>query len=293
VGVALIIALLIGIAFGFVLERAGLGSAPKLAGQFYLTDFTVMKVMFTAIVVAMTGAFWLGRLGVLDLASVYVPETFLLPQIAGGAIFGVGFLVAGLCPGTSCVAAATGRGDGVAVMTGMFAGVLLTGLSFASLRQFYESTSYGVWTVPQLLHVPYGLVVSVLILAAFFVPLPRERVREAGVRGVIAVIAIITAFAGSPYMTRYVDPLQLASWIKDRKPGLEIVDTRSPQEFATVHVPGSQNVKSEPRDAIVVRADGGVYLLRGGIDGWVNNVLKAPRPTPLTRYFGGVRRGGC
>src|SRR4029077_11101672 len=90
VGMALMFALAIGIAFGFTLERAGLGTAPKLAGQFYLADFTVMKVMFTAIVVAMTGAFWLGRLGVLDLASVYVPETFLLPQIAGGAIFGVG-----------------------------------------------------------------------------------------------------------------------------------------------------------------------------------------------------------
>ncbi len=282
---ALIVALLIGIAFGFVLERAGLGSAPKLAGQFYLTEFTVMKVMFTAIVTAMTGAFWLGRLGILDLASVYVPETFLLPQIAGGAIFGVGFLVAGLFPGTSCVAAATGRGDGLAVMTGMFAGVLLTGLSFASLRQFYESTSFGVWTVPQLLHVPYGVIVGVLVLAGMFA------FRRAA--PVFAVIALVTASAGSPYLTRYVDPMQLASWIKDGKSGLEIVDTRSAQEFATVHVPGSQNVKSEPRGAIVVHADGAVYLLRGGIDGWVNNVLKARRPTPLTRYFGGVRRGGC
>jgi rhodanese-like protein len=170
-------------------------------------------------------------------------------------------------------------------MTGMFAGVLLTGLSFASLRQFYESTSYGVWTVPQLLHVPYGVIVGVLLLAGMFA------FRRAA--PVFAIVALVTATAGSPYMTRYVDPMQLASWIKDRKPGLEIVDTRSPQEFATVHVPGSQNVRSEPRDAIVVRADGGVYLLRGGIDGWVNNVLKAPRPTPLTRYFGGVRRGGC
>ena len=66
---ALMLALAIGIAFGFTLERAGLGSAPKLAGQFYFTDFTVMKVMFTAIVVAMTGAFWLGRIGAIDLRS--------------------------------------------------------------------------------------------------------------------------------------------------------------------------------------------------------------------------------
>ena len=87
--------------------------------------------------------------------------------------------------------------------------------------------------------------------------------------------------------------MQLASWIKDRKPGLEIVDTRPADEFAALHVPGSQNADREPRGAIVVRADGGVFLLRGGIDGWVHDVLKAQRPTPLTRYFGGVRRGGC
>ena len=62
---ALWIALGIGIAFGACLERAGLGNARKLVGQFYRTDFTVFKVMFSAIVTAMLGAFWLGRLGVL------------------------------------------------------------------------------------------------------------------------------------------------------------------------------------------------------------------------------------
>src|SRR5207253_7483606 len=106
----------IGVAFGWCLERAGLGSARKLVGQFYGTDLTVFKVLFTAIVTAMLGAFWLGRFGVLDLANVYVPETYWLPQLAGGLLFGAGFVVAGLCPGTSCVAAATGRIDGVAVV---------------------------------------------------------------------------------------------------------------------------------------------------------------------------------
>src|SRR4051794_20925526 len=111
----MIAAILIGIAFGFTLERAGLGSARKLTGQFYFTDFTVFKVMFSGIVVAMLGAFWLAHFGVLDLSRVYVPETFLLPQLIGGIVFGIGFVIAGLCPGTSCVAAATGRGDGLAV----------------------------------------------------------------------------------------------------------------------------------------------------------------------------------
>ena len=144
----IVIAVAIGIAFGFALERAGLGDARKLAGQFYFTDLTVLKVMFSAIVTAMLGAFWLARLGVIDLAKIYLPETFLIPQLAGGLLFGIGFVIAGLCPGTSCVAAASGRGDGAFVMLGMFSGVLVTGLTVRS--SFYERTARGALTIPQL-----------------------------------------------------------------------------------------------------------------------------------------------
>jgi hypothetical protein len=275
---ALIIALAIGIAFGFTLERAGLGTAPKLAAQFYLTDFTVMKVMFTAIVVAMTGAFWLGRLGVLDLANIFVPETFLLPQIAGGAIFGAGFLIAGLCPGTSCVAAATGRGDGLAVMAGMFTGILGAGLTISS---FYTRTAFGAWTVPQLLHVSYGVVVAIIILA--FAIMVR--------RPVLIAAALVTALAGSPYMTRYVEPLDLASWIKEKKPGLQIVDARPAQQYAMARIPRSEN---RPGDGtIIVRADGREYVLRGGIEPWTNEVIKTQHPSATTLYFTPLRRHGC
>jgi uncharacterized protein len=163
---ALIAAIVIGIAFGWTLERAGLGSARKLAGQFYFTDLTVFKVMLSAILVAMLGAFWLGRIGVLDLSRVYVPETFLMPQLIGGIVFGAGFVVAGLCPGTSCVAAATGRGDGLFVVIGMFFGVLMTGLAFAPLLSFYESTSRGALTLPQLTHIPYGVIVFAIVAIA-------------------------------------------------------------------------------------------------------------------------------
>lgn len=174
----LVIAALIGIAFGWTLERAGLGSAPKLAGQFYLTDLTVFKVMFSAILTAMLGAFWLSRLGMLDLSQVYIPETFLLPQLAGGLIFGIGFVVAGLCPGTSCVAAATGRGDGAMVMLGMFAGVLVTGLAFAPLRDFYESTSRGSLTLPELLRLPTGVIVCAIVAMALIAFQFAERLEK-------------------------------------------------------------------------------------------------------------------
>src|SRR5213075_1841804 len=163
---ALAAALIIGIAFGWCLESAGMGSARKLAAQFYLTDLTVFKVMFSAIVTAMLGLFWLGRLGVLDLSRVYVPETFLLPQLVGGLIFGVGFALAGLCPGTSCVAAATGRGDGLAVVLGMFGGVLVTGLSLKALASFYASTPRGVFTLPELLGSSQGVIVFAVVAVA-------------------------------------------------------------------------------------------------------------------------------
>jgi uncharacterized protein len=163
---SLAVAAVIGIAFGATLERAGLGSARKLAGQFYLTDLTVLKVMFSAIVTAMLGLFWLGRLGVLDLTRVYVPETYLLPQLVGGLVFGAGFVLAGLCPGTSCVAAATGRIDGAATVAGMFAGVLATGVAFGAFDAFADSTALGVRRLPDILHFSYGATVLLMVLAA-------------------------------------------------------------------------------------------------------------------------------
>ena len=164
---SLAVALVIGIAFGWFLERSGMGSARKLAGQFYLRDLTVFKVLFTAIITAMLGVFWLGWAAVLDLDQVFVPETWILPQLAGGVIFGIGFAVSGLCPGTSCVAAATGRIDGLSVAAGMFAGVLCTGLLFPRLQAFYMSTPRGVFTLPQLFNVSQGAIVLGIVLMAF------------------------------------------------------------------------------------------------------------------------------
>jgi uncharacterized membrane protein YedE/YeeE len=163
---ALTVALVVGIAFGWFLEQSGMGSARKLAGQFYLRDLTVFKVMFTAILTAMLGVFWLGWLGVLDVSRVYVPETWILPQAAGGLVFGFGFAMAGLCPGTSCVSASTGRIDGLAVMVGMFAGVLGIGLMFGRMQSFYESTPRGAFTLSRLFNVSEGITVFAIVAIA-------------------------------------------------------------------------------------------------------------------------------
>ena len=177
----LVAAPLIGVAFGWFLERGGLGHAPKLAGQFYLTDLTVFKVMFSALLTAMLGAFWLDQFGVLDLRLVYLPETFVLPQAVGGILFGVGFLVGGLCPGTSCVAAATGRLDGLGVIAGMLAGVALFNAAFDQIVGFYGSTSLGAMTFTDLAGVSQGVgvaLVTMLALAGFALAPRLERPRR-------------------------------------------------------------------------------------------------------------------
>ena len=163
---ALATALLIGVAFGWTLERAGLGSARKLSAQFDFTDMTVLKVLFSAIVTAMLGVFLLSRLGILNLADVYVPETWLVPQLAGGVLFGFGFALAGLCPGTACVSAATGRGDGAAAVAGMFIGVFVAAAALVPLLHIYESSARGAWILPDLLGVPYGVVVFAIVILA-------------------------------------------------------------------------------------------------------------------------------
>ena len=165
-GASLGVALGVGVAFGWCLERAGLGNARKLMGQFYHTDLAVFKVMFSAIVTAMLGVFWLARSGVLDPALVYVPETWLVPQLVGGLVFGVGFALAGLCPGTSCVAAASGRADGAATVGGFFAGVLATGAVLPAIDRFYRSTPRGVDTLPARLGVPEGVAVLAVVAVA-------------------------------------------------------------------------------------------------------------------------------
>ncbi|MCC6397878.1 MAG: YeeE/YedE family protein [Bacteroidetes bacterium] len=163
---SLIVAFFIGIGFGFFLERAGFGNARKLAAQFYFKDLTVFKVMFTAIITAMLGLFYLSWMGLVDLSLVYLTPTYLLPQIAGGIILGVGFVVGGYCPGTSCVAVSTGKLDGVMYLLGVIAGIVVFGELYPFLGGFYTATPMGQITLPQLLNVPYGLVVFLVSLMA-------------------------------------------------------------------------------------------------------------------------------
>jgi hypothetical protein len=164
--VSLIVAFIIGIGFGFFLERGGFGSGRLLAAQFYFTDMRVFKVMFTAIVTAMIGVFYLSWIGWVDISLIYYGNTYLLAQIFGGLILGIGFVIGGYCPGTSAVSIATGRVDGIVYALGGFFGIFIFGEVYPMISGFVNSTYMGLINIPQLLDINYGFVLFAVILMA-------------------------------------------------------------------------------------------------------------------------------
>ncbi len=176
--ISLVMAILIGIGFGFFLERGGFGNANVLAAQFYFRNMRVFKVMFTAIVTAMIGVFYLSWIGYLDLSLVYLVPTFLVPQILGGFILGIGFVIGGYCPGTSLVSMATGRIDGLIYVLGIFAGTFIFGVAFPLLKNIYIATPMGQITLPQLFNIPYGMLVFAVVLMALGGFIGAEKVEK-------------------------------------------------------------------------------------------------------------------
>ena len=178
---SLLFAVGLGVVFGWFLERGGMGNANKLAGQFYFTDMAVFKVMFSAIVTTLLGLYWLSRIGWLELPLVFLPPTYVLPQLVGGIVFGVGFVMGGLCPGTSCVSASTGKTDGLVVVGGMLSGVFLFSELFPLLEGLYRATPMGPITIPELIGAPFGVVVFAVVAIAIGGFLGAEKL-EAHVR---------------------------------------------------------------------------------------------------------------
>src|SRR5512142_503600 len=154
----------IGFGFGAVLEMAGFGDTRKLAAQFYLRDLTVLKTMFSAIVVAAVLVFGASALGLLDVSRVYVNLTYLWPGIVGGLIMGVGFVIGGFCPGTSLVAAATLKVDGIVFVLGGLFGAWLFGESVSSLDPFWRSSYLGRFTIPDWLGISTGATLLLVVL---------------------------------------------------------------------------------------------------------------------------------
>lgn len=163
---SLIVAVIIGVLFGFFLERAGFGNGRKLAAQFYFRDMAVFKVMFSAIVTAMLGVFYLSWAGLLDIELVYVGTTYLYPQLLGGLLLGVGFILGGYCPGTSIVAVATGRLDALMFGVGVFLGILGFGEAYPLFAGFMNGSNMGSITLPEFFSMSYGLVMLLIVVIA-------------------------------------------------------------------------------------------------------------------------------
>jgi uncharacterized protein len=172
----LVRAALFGLAFGFLLQKGGVGKYHILVGQLLLQDFTVIKVMLTAIVVGMIGIFplhWMAKV------NLHIKPTRIGPNVIGGMIFGAGFALLGYCPGTAAAALGQGNGDALFGMLGLVLGSYLYALWSRRLRATVETWGdRGKLLLPDVLRVPRGafvpgfalLLVGALYALAVFTP---------------------------------------------------------------------------------------------------------------------------
>lgn len=162
----LLLAAVIGVGFGFVLESSGFSSSRKLAGMFYGYDTTVLKVFFTAAIVAMLGLLFFSLFGWIDLSLIYINPTYMTSAIVGGAIMGVGFILGGFCPGTAFCAVSIGKLDALAFIGGLVIGILIFTEGYPLWEETYNANYQGAPTMNTILGVSQGVFGLILILVA-------------------------------------------------------------------------------------------------------------------------------
>ena len=269
----LVVAVLLGFAFGFVLERAGFGRADKLAAQFYLRDLTVFKVMFSAIVTAMLGVVLASGLGLVDLKPLSegaVSTTYVWSMMIGGVLLGVGFIISGYCPGTSAVSAASGNLDGVFTFVGVILGSMVYAEAYPVLGKLYGLGDQGQLFLYDVLKVPAPvLAIAVTLMAlGMFVGgekleklMARRRGAEApvavterrprrlafsvlGATGLVtlATLALPTspAAAPSPAAVASIGQERLARRVLDEPWTLRILDVRARKTCEASRIPGAE-----------------------------------------------------
>ncbi len=282
----LVLAVLIGFAFGFVLERAGFGRAPKLAAQFYGTDMTVFKVMFGAIVTAMLGVVLASALGLADFKAVAdhaASATFLVPMVAGGFLLGAGFIMSGYCPGTSFVAMASGKLDGLYTVLGVIVGqVAWSELEWRpGFARFHNAGSLGNYYLWELFHLPakagpviVALAVTAMAVGCFLgaeklekllagradpvaMATPAGRSGRLVFAGFAAVVLVGLAGLAVPTGTQArirdlaaIGQLDLARRVFDEPWKLRVVDLRPLAVCAARRIPGAECVPADKLGAL-------------------------------------------
>lgn len=177
-----IVVLVAGILFGYFLEVSGLGSPRKLTAQFTLRDWTVLKVMSVAIVVAAAGLWLFELAGWLRFDALKIPTVYFWAMALGGALLGAGLAIGGYCPGTSVVGLFSGRFDALFFMLGMLVGTTLFAAFFDPLQGLYlAAKGHQGQTLAGLTGLPTWLVLLVLaglVLAGFRIGARLEARRE-------------------------------------------------------------------------------------------------------------------
>lgn len=237
-----ILALFIGIAFGAILEQAGFSSSRKLVGLFYGYDFTVLRVFFTAGIVAMVGVMALSRFGLLDMELVYINPTFLWSAIIGGVMMGLGFVIGGYCPGTSFCAVAIGKLDALALIGGAFFGVWLFGEGYTLLEGLYKAAYLGAPRVYETLGISQNLFAVLMVAMALvtfgmvsLIERKVNRVQErlpllTPSRALVLGVGIALALSAFSFTDRRVELLRLSG--NDQLVRTYPIETMSVDEFA-------------------------------------------------------------
>lgn len=166
-GTEMISTVLVGVGFGFALERAGFGTAKNLVSTFYGRDFRVLRVMFSAIVTAMLGVYFLDLAGIMPLGNIGLLPTYLWPQLVGGLLLGVGFVLGGYCPGTSLVAMMSGKIDAAVFLVGIALGTGAFTIAYDSFATFHTTGKLGRVLLHELMGLPSAVLVFAVVLLAF------------------------------------------------------------------------------------------------------------------------------
>jgi uncharacterized membrane protein YedE/YeeE len=156
----LIYGVVTGILFGFLMQKAHVIRYDKQVGAMRLIDFTIFKFMLSAIIVGMVGIYLMRDL---EIVSLDVKATSLGANVIGGLIFGVGWALAGYCPGTAAGALGEGRWDALIVIVGMIVGAAIYAEVYPALKSSVLAWgNYGEITLPGILGMNHWIVIVVM-----------------------------------------------------------------------------------------------------------------------------------